>query len=108
MWDWGHVAVMVGLVVVANGGFVWAVKWLLSRDRKLLSDSISEMKARIGQQENRHEEIKRDVSRIRECMPRDYVRREDWIRSFTQIDIKIDAIWEYIRDNVAKGAGHGD
>lgn len=96
--QWSHVAALIALVVLANGGFVWAVKWLLSRDRKMLAENLQAISARVEKQADKHERLRDEVSKLKECMPREYVMREDWIRSFSQIDFKIDAIWEFIRD----------
>lgn len=68
---------------------MWAVKWLLSANWK-------EISIRVRDIHRANEALKNDLFSLKESMPRDYVRREDWIMGFARIEQKIDAIWNYI------------
>jgi len=57
---------------------------------------LRDIRDSIQKQVGRHERLRQELSELKECLPRDYVRREDWIMSFCKIEQKIDAIWEFI------------
>ena len=98
--DWKQVATLEGMIILANGGFVWAVKWLLSEDRKRLAADFRQIRAEALKQGNRHDELWKEVSALKESLPREFVRREDWVMSFGRIEQKIDAIWKFVYEYV--------
>jgi len=100
MEGWAQVAALGTLVVIANGGFVWVVRWLLSSDRKKMSGDFEEIKGRLSTQDKKHEELRKEFSQLEKDLPKEYVRREDWIISFSRIDQKLDAIWKFIHEYV--------
>lgn len=98
--EWSHVGALIGLVILANGSMVWAVKLLVKRNIEALNDDLNGIRSKIQLHETQQKTLEREVSAIRECMPREYVRREDWIISFARIEQKIDAIWRFIHDQI--------
>lgn len=86
---WQGIAAIAGLVVISNAGLVWAVKWITAANWKKLSRDISAVHESNGA-------LKDELARLKETLPREYVRREDWIMGFSRIEQKIDAIWNYI------------
>jgi hypothetical protein len=57
---------------------------------------LRDIKAAILMQVAEHNKLKQELAELKEALPKEYVRREDWIMSFSKIEQKIDAIWEYI------------
>lgn len=96
--NWADVGMLTGVLLATNAGLVWAVKWLLSRHREMVTAEIAAVRKATIDQDDRELKIRQDLSTLRECLPRDYVRREDWIMSFSRIEQKIDAIWRYIHE----------
>lgn len=101
--NWIMVSVLVSVFIATNAGLVWAVKWLLARHREMISSALESIKASVGQNTDRNAKLREEFSSLRETLPRDYVRREDWIMSFSRIEQKIDAIWQFIHDRVSGG-----
>ncbi|MCK4783963.1 MAG: hypothetical protein KAV87_09450 [Desulfobacteraceae bacterium] len=89
--SWHEVTAIVLLITVINAGFVWAVKWLISSVLRDCSVKIIDLN-------KTSEALKDDLFSLKESLPRDYVRREDWIMGFAKIEQKIDAIWNYIHE----------
>lgn len=83
--SWQDIAVVIILVTAINAGFFWAIKWLVINSLKDCRES--------------NETLKDGLSSLKENLPRDYVRREDWIMGFAKIEQKIDGIWNYIHQN---------
>ena len=105
--DGRGIGILVTLIIVWSGFLIGAVKWLLSR---LLSAHTAHIDARFEQLQRdsaeRREEyrgLRDDLDRLRDSLPREYVRRDDWIMGFSRVDQKLDAIWEFVhklRDKV--------
>ena len=93
--NWQDIAAIVGLVTVGNVAFVWAVKWLLANNWQKLSKEIDAI-------HRTSEDLNNDLYSLKESLPKEYVRREDWIMGFSRIEQKIDGIWEYIHQQARK------
>jgi len=89
-------AALVTVMLALNGAFLWAVKWLFNRHSELMTKKVEAIRVSVADQMEKHDQLKADMSSLKECLPREYVRREDWIMSFSRIEQKIDAIWQYI------------
>jgi len=61
----------------------------------------------IIRQGNRHEKLRQELADLKEALPKEYVRREDWIMSFGKIEQKIDAIWEFVHEHIKSRQGGG-
>jgi len=61
---------------------------------------LRDIKHSIIRQGNRHDELRQELADLKEALPKEYVRREDWIMSFGKIEQKIDAIWEFVHQSV--------
>jgi len=57
---------------------------------------LREIKKSVSNQNEKHDELQKELSNLKEALPKEYVRREDWIISFGKIEQKIDAIWKYV------------
>jgi hypothetical protein len=68
---------------------------------------LRDIKTSVLKQGSRHEKLRQELSELKETLPKEYVRREDWIMSFSKIEQKIDAIWEFIHDHAVKKKGGG-
>jgi hypothetical protein len=58
--------------------------------------SLADMKKQLDRVEQHGKDLERDVLRLQADLPKEYVRREDWIRLSTMIDAKLD----WLRDKV--------
>jgi len=61
---------------------------------------LRDIKNSIVRQGNRHDKLRQELSELKEALPKEYVRREDWIMSFGKIEQKIDAIWEFVHEHI--------
>ena len=64
---------------------------------------LKDIKSSILRQGNRHDKLRQELADLKEALPKDYVRREDWIMSFGKIEQKIDAIWEFVHKHIGQG-----
>jgi len=61
---------------------------------------LRDIKNSIIRQGDRHEKLRKELADLKEALPKEYVRREDWIMSFGKIEQKIDAIWEFVHQPI--------
>jgi len=61
---------------------------------------LRDIKHSIIRQGDRHEKLRQELADLKEALPKEYVRREDWIMSFGKIEQKIDAIWEFVHQQI--------
>jgi len=61
---------------------------------------LRDIKANVVRQGNRHDKLRQELAELKEALPKEYVRREDWIMSFGKIEQKIDAIWEFVHQSI--------
>jgi hypothetical protein len=66
---------------------------------------LRDIKNSIIRQGDRHEKLRKELAELKEALPKEYVRREDWIMSFSKIEQKIDAIWEFVHEHIKSGGG---
>ena len=74
----------------------------------LLSSLLTIVIIWLSSLHKRQEKHGDSLSELKEKMPVEYVRREDWIISFGKIEQKIDAIWEFVHQHIEstrKGGG---
>jgi Tfp pilus assembly protein PilN len=57
---------------------------------------LREIRSSINTQNDKNNQLQSELSELKASLPREYVRREDWIMSFGKIEQKIDAIWEFV------------
>ena len=101
--NWTIFGALVTVIVLINGGFIWAVKSLLAADRKKLADDIRRITDNACKSDDRHSQLRKDFDDLKAKLPEKYVRREDWIISFSRIEQKIDGIWSFINKLLASG-----
>ena len=88
---WQDVVAIIIIMAAINAGFVWAVKWLISSKWKDFSCKADDL-------HRTNEALKDNLFSLKESMPINYVRRDDWIMGFARIEQKIDGIWNYIHE----------
>ena len=94
--NWTMIAVFVAIISLVNGGFVWAVKCLLAADRKKLAADLKRITDDNCEQDDRHDQLQKEFTQLKDSLPEKYIRREDWIICISRIEQKIDAIWKYV------------
>jgi hypothetical protein len=96
--SWAIAGVMVGMIVVWSGIFLWALKVMLDRYLREIDGRVAKVEKEhrdyATKVERAHSELERDVLRLRAELPEKYVQREDWIRFGSVIDAKLDALRE--------------
>ena len=79
--DWSTIGTLLALMTAWGGIVLWAVKAMLGRLEQKLDADTGEWRR-----------VERGLNDLRAELPRDYVRREDWIRFGAGIDAKIDRV----------------
>ena len=59
----------------------------------------------VADQDQRIEAVEQQISQLHRDLPETYMRRDDYVQSFSRIEQKIDAIWEYMRNHLMKPRG---
>jgi len=94
--DWATIGVLGGFIAIWSGVILFAVKWILDQTN-------THIKSLVETQTKRTELLERSMVAFREELPRDYVRREDWIRLAGTIDAKLDSLWRALQQ---RGSGN--
>jgi hypothetical protein len=61
---------------------------------------LRDIRRSVIRQGDRHDELRQELADLKEALPKEYVRREDWIMSFGKIEQKIDAIWTFVHRHI--------
>jgi len=69
---------------------------------------LRDIKITKSEQSAKHDKLQKELSELKESLPKEYVRREDWIMSFGKIEQKIDAIWEFVHGFIKKSMEEKD
>ncbi len=95
---WIQVVWVSGLLVGWSGFLIGIIRWLIGKLFNRLEESIIKDIAELkqGNQENKgqYQRIDSEFRQFLIAMPIDYVRREDFIREYTTINIKLDRLNE--------------
>lgn len=91
--SWQAIGVVCTIVVLWSGLFLWSIKWLLDRFAAHEDQRFTSLEKLLADWTRRTLELERDFARLLAEMPKEYVRREDWIRFGTTMTAKIDGIW---------------
>jgi hypothetical protein len=102
--NWQAIGLVLSILSAALGG-IWAVgkllMWQFNRSLQVQFDSVSaqlqlqtqefgDIKRRLEKQEDNDLHLERQLSALREELPRDYVRREDFTRVIASFEVKVD------------------
>ena len=86
----GHVLL---IVISLMGFFTGMVKLLLAQLTKHLDEKLT----KLGKDAESWRTVERDLMQLKIDLPERYVRREDYIRNQTVIEIKLDGIRETVQ-----------
>jgi len=89
---WQAAAVLTSVVIGLIGINAGIFRWLFSRFIDQIDKRIESLGKALQGQSERTTELEKDLLRLKADLPRDYVRRGDWIRFSTVIDSKLDSI----------------
>ena len=89
--NWRDVGVIMGFIVIWSGVMLWAAKRIIAGLETKLDGHIGEFKA-----------LQSDLTELKISLPRDYVRREDWIRFGVGIDAKLDRVHDRLDEMKAR------
>ena len=89
-------AVLIPVVVLWSGVLFWAVRWLLNRFARNIDARFTEVGASIAGLKDTQHVADRQVMELKVELAKEYVRREDWIRGWSVVDAKLDAVWTKI------------
>jgi hypothetical protein len=89
-----------GIIIVLDTLFLWAVKWVLDRERSQLRTEwdvrFAAFEKQVTDTNSRCNCAERDILKLRAELPVDYVQRVDHIRMSNAIDAKLDALRELL------------
>ena len=89
-------AVLVPVVVLWSGVLFWAVKWLLARYQTSLEERFTQIAADIAKTASNQQETEKQILKLKTELAKEYVRREDWIRGWSTVEAKLDAMYTKI------------
>lgn len=89
---WGVVGVLIALMVLWSGVVMLAVRWILNSSEKHSDRRFAELQSQLALASAAHSTLHRQVHDLGVELPKEYVRREDWIRFSTMILASIDRV----------------
>lgn len=83
---------VIGLCLTLIGAFWGLAKMLLSQTQKQISDQFVEISNHLDKQEAADRRLEREMLELKAALPREYVRREDYVQQVAMILTKLDAM----------------
>ena len=83
---------LIGFVITLMGTFWGLAKMLLSQTQKQITDQFTQITNRLSQQQEIDRRLEREVLELKAQLPREYVRREDYVQQVAMIITKLDAM----------------
>ncbi|OIO57333.1 MAG: hypothetical protein COX57_02150 [Alphaproteobacteria bacterium CG_4_10_14_0_2_um_filter_63_37] len=96
---------LVTLIALWSGVLFWAVKWLLDRYVKHIDGKLDGIQKANREGGDKIDRVEKDLLKLQAELPREYVRREDWIRFSSSIDAKLDHLRDKL-DRVLEAKPH--
>ncbi len=107
--DWKALGVIVTILFAWTGMLVKIIAYLLKRNlsgydeqlktlTKALEDEGRKRSEGEARASKRYEKLDGDFRRFLADLPKQYVQREDWIRTWTAVDAKMDSIWRALME----------
>lgn len=91
----------IGLAITLVGAFWGLAKMLLAQTQRQISTQFEQISVHLKKQEEVERRLEREVMELKAELPREYVRREDYIRGQSTLEAKLDALagkvdhWQY-------------
>ena len=83
---------LIGFVITLMGTFWGLAKMLLSQTQKQITDQFTQITNHLSQQQEIDRRLEREVLELKAQLPREYVRREDYVQQVAMIITKLDAM----------------
>ncbi|MBL4869776.1 MAG: hypothetical protein JKX72_02355 [Robiginitomaculum sp.] len=107
--DWKAFSILAGLLFAWTMLLVRIIAWLLTRHLGSYDDKIKSLEEEIEKEAgwrrrdntkltNKYDKLDGDFRLFLANLPKQYVQREDWLRTWTAVDAKMDSIWQSIRE----------
>ena len=83
---------LIGFVITLMGTFWGLARMLLSQTQKQITDQFTQITNHLSQQQEIDRRLEREVLELKAQLPREYVRREDYVQQVAMIITKLDAM----------------
>ena len=83
---------LIGFVITLMGTFWGLAKMLLSQTQKQITDQFTQITNHLSQQQEIDRRLEREVLELKAQLPREYVRREDYVQQVAMMITKLDAM----------------
>ena len=107
--DWKAFGILSGFLLGWTMLLVSIIAWLLKRGLSSYDDKLEKLETSITSEAStraagdkataaKHEKLEQDFRHFLADLPKQYVQREDWIRTWASVDVKMDNIMKSIID----------
>lgn len=107
--DWKALGVIITILFAWTGLLVKIIAWLLKRNLSAYDVQLKKLEESIDKEAEKrrkadeacaakYEKLDQDFRHHLADLPKQYVQREDWLRTWTAVDAKMDSIWQSIRE----------
>lgn len=97
---------LVGLAITLAGMFGGLAKLLLTSVQKSIEQQIGSLGTTLNAQQQATARLERELLELKAELPRDYVRREDYIQAIATIMTKLDSMALRFENILLKGNQH--
>lgn len=101
---------VIGLALTIGGSIFGAGKAFFGRMEasiherdNSLENAIRGLSDKMDRQDSSIREIEKDILKLKADLPREYVAKEDFVRSFTVVEAKLDAVQTLITNLKTEG-----
>lgn len=82
----------ISLLATIVGAFWGIAKMMLNQGSKSLDEKFAQINKRLDGQEESDKRLERQVGDMRAELPREYVRRDDFVRAISSFDVRVDQL----------------
>lgn len=83
---------VMGLAITIIGAFWALARMLLTQTQRQIADQYQDISSNLRKQEDTARRLEREVMEHKAALPREYVRREDYVQQIAMILTKLDAM----------------
>lgn len=80
------------LISMTMGAFWGMAKMLMAQSNRSLDEKFKEIKERLDTQDDSERRMERQIADMRAELPREYVRRDDFLRAIAGFDVRVDQL----------------
>ncbi len=95
--NWQTFGLFAGILALWAGFILGSVRWMLDQRFDDIKELVQANMGDVARVKDDLASLKGEIASLKAELPRDYIRREEWVRQVTVLDAKMD-LWAQTMD----------